>query len=123
MRDEEYEPVAHSVFGALRRVARSSRSISSTRFEQELAIFERSRVDPIGTTLHMHPYSRARAAYGGAGFDELEFRPFEIPIDLDRPVDDAEITTHTVRTETGARLLFRGTLHQPWCHFVARKPA
>ena len=65
-----------------------------------------------------------------SGFDDVQFAPFEIPIDLPRgrTVGDNEsgfedLNSYTVRSEAGDRLLFRGTLFQPWCHLIARKPA
>lgn len=89
-------------------------------FEQDLTILERSATHPEGLVLHFRPISWASAALDRAGFAEAEFRPFEIPIELPRPDDDAYILSYT-RPSEGRNLLFRGTLFQPWCHLVARK--
>lgn len=92
-------------------------------FEQELEILERSQTHPDGLALHFRPYGGAQAVLRAAGFERVEFRPFEIPIDLPRPERDDEIVSYTRRTHAGERLLFRGTLFQPWCHLVAQKAA
>ena len=56
-----------------------------------------------------------------AGFSDIQFYPFEIPIDLPEPNAASDLTTYTRRTEIGSRLQFRGSLYQPWCHLTARK--
>jgi SAM-dependent methyltransferase len=92
-------------------------------FEQRLEIHERERTHADGLRLTFRPYSETRVVLERHGFDRIEFRPFEIPIDLPRPAGDDEIVSYTRRLETGGRLLFRGALYQPWCHLVARRPA
>lgn len=96
-------------------------------FRQELAIRETSRSHPEGLTIHARSYEAVEGMLRRAGFRHVEFRPFEIPIDLERGRtfgDNADgfedLNSYTVRTADGARLLFRGALHQPWCHLVAR---
>lgn len=95
-------------------------------FPQELAIRETSRSHPEGLTIHARSFGAVEGLLHDAGFSKVEFRPFEIPIDLERGAtygDNAEgfedLNSYTVKTETGERLLFRGTLHQPWCHLLA----
>lgn len=90
-------------------------------FEQRLEIHERERTHADGLRLNFRPYSDVRALLQTHGFGPIEFRPFEIPIDLPRPERDDEIISYTHRLETGGRLLFRGALYQPWCHLVARR--
>jgi cyclopropane fatty-acyl-phospholipid synthase-like methyltransferase len=97
-------------------------------FPQELQIKETSRSHPEGLTINFRPYSQVEKILRRNGFRSVAFKPFEIPIDLERGAtygDNADgfedLNTHTVRTEDGQRLLFRGTLHQPWCHLVATK--
>jgi SAM-dependent methyltransferase len=121
LRDGEYAEAAASVAGSLRPGGAFLAFDFFHPFEQELAIREVSRTHPEGLTLHFRPYARARAVLEGAGFGEIEFSPFQIPIDLERPQDDGEIDSYTVRGGGGERLLFRGTLFQPWCHLAARK--
>jgi SAM-dependent methyltransferase len=89
--------------------------------EQELTVVEKSETHPEGLTLHFRPYSRVQAALERHGFGPPSFRPFAIPIDLPRPERPGDITSHTVRTEDGGRLVFRGALHTPWCHLVAER--
>jgi len=90
-------------------------------FEQDLAILETSRTHPNGMMLHFRPQAMARRVLQANGFASVEFRPFQIPIDLPRPEDPGDVGTYTVPTAAGERLLFRGALAQPWCHLVARK--
>jgi SAM-dependent methyltransferase len=96
-------------------------------YEQTLDIVERSTTHPAGMPLHFRPMARARELLAAAGFGEVTFEPFEIPIDLDgAPVGSNQsgfenLNTRTVHTTDGRRLLFRGALFQPWCHLIARK--
>ncbi|MBM3461233.1 MAG: methyltransferase domain-containing protein [Armatimonadetes bacterium] len=89
-------------------------------FEQDLAIMETSKTHPSGLLLHYRPMSIARRLLEEQGFTDVEFRPFEIPIDLPRHPDNAELISYTVPTREGGRLNFRGILCQPWCHMRAR---
>lgn len=89
-------------------------------FEQEVAIVERSAAFPDGHPLHFRSYGWTRRALAAAGFAEPAFHPFAIPIDLPMPGRDS-VRTYTRRDAEGARLQFRGTLFQPWCHMVARR--
>lgn len=97
-------------------------------FPQELAIVERSEGHPEGMALHFRSMARSGELVRQAGFEDVRFLPFEIPIDLPRGVtfgDNASgyesLNTYTERLEDGRRLLLRGALAQPWCHLVARK--
>jgi SAM-dependent methyltransferase len=89
-------------------------------FGQELTITEVSETHPEGLTLHFRSYRAVGEALARAGFARPAIAPFRIPIDLPRPADDDAIISHTVPAASGERLLFRGTLHQPWCHMTAR---
>jgi SAM-dependent methyltransferase len=90
-------------------------------FRQELEVLETSAAFPDRLRLFMRSYDTVLAAASAAGLEEVEFRPFDIPIDLPRPDDVASIGTWTERTAEGRGLSFRGSLFQPWCHMVARK--
>ncbi len=90
-------------------------------WEQDLEILERTALDPDGMTIVCKSYRTASRIFRDAGFAELEFRPFSIPVDLPRPESMADNCSYTVRAESGERLTFRGGLFQPWCHVVARK--
>jgi SAM-dependent methyltransferase len=85
---------------------------------QELTITEASETHPEGLTLHFRSYATVEAAAAAAGFATPRITPFRIPIDLPKPEDDDLIVSYTVPAADGERLLFRGTLHQPWCHAV-----
>lgn len=97
-------------------------------FEQEVQIVERSRSHPDGLKFYFRPFSATRAILSEHGFGDVQFHPFNIPIDLPRDVAYTDnrtgfedLNTYTMKAETGERLLFRGTLFQPWCHLMARK--
>lgn len=97
-------------------------------FKQRLAIREISRAHPEGLTIHARPQDEVEARLREVGFAEVEFLPFEVPIDLERDATFSDnlsgfedLNSHTVRTEDGGRMIFRGALYQPWCHMVARK--
>lgn len=91
--------------------------------EEELEIMERSHAHPDGLMLHVRPISAVRRTLERAGFTDVRADPFRIPIDLPRPADAADITSYTVRTAGGERLIFRGMLHTPWCHLTAVRAA
>lgn len=122
LRDDEYDRAASSVASALRPGGTFLAFDFFHPFEQELAVREVSRVDPRGQTFHFRSYGYVRDVFMRAGFAEPEFLPFDIPIDLHRPSDAGDITSHTVSTAAGTRLVFRGAIYQPWCHLMARKP-
>lgn len=91
-------------------------------FDQDLVVTERSPLHPEGHILHLRAQRQVEEMLGQAGFASVEFRPFELPIDL-APDPSHETRTRTVLTADGSRLLFRGALAQPWCHAVATVPA
>jgi SAM-dependent methyltransferase len=97
-------------------------------FQQDLKIIETSRSHPEGLEIHFRPYHVVRPIFKKHGFSSVEFFPFSIPIDLPRGKTSSDnrdgfedLNSYTVPAETGDRLLFRGTLFQPWCHLVAQK--
>ena len=99
-------------------------------FRQDVSIIERSRSHPDGLPIHLRSMAEVERSPGLAGFSSVRFEPFEIPIDLEEgaPHGDnrsgfEDLNSYTVRTEDGRRLLFRGTLFQPWCHLIAVKAA
>ncbi len=87
---------------------------------QNLVINETSLMHPNGLRLCFRPMKFIEEKMVMAGFEKPDFKPFEIPITLPRPDFDQEIVTYTTESDEG-RLMFRGTLYQPWCHIVARK--
>lgn len=91
------------------------------RFSQELAIEERSAWHPEGLKLHFRSFASATRIYERQGFRNIEFHPFDIPIDVPPRENPDDIGTYTVRTEKGENMQFRGALYQPWCHLTACK--
>lgn len=91
-------------------------------WHQEVAIIEKSGNFPAGHPLHFRSYGLSRSVLERHGFKGIDFRPFAIPIDLPMPdYGKNSIESYTVPTAQGKRLLFRGTIFQPWCHLVASK--
>ena len=97
-------------------------------FLQNLHIVEKSRSHPDGLDIYFRPYSEVEPLLNQHGFGKVAFHPFSIPIDLnkgttytDNKTGFEDLNSYTVKTESGQRLLFRGTLFQPWCHLMAQK--
>ena len=90
-------------------------------FEQELAIMEKSKMHPAGHMMHFRPYSQVRSVLETNDFTNITFRPFEIPIDLPRTAGHEDISSYTMRLDSGGKLIFRGVLVQPWCHLAAQR--
>lgn len=97
-------------------------------YQQELSIIETSRSHPDGLPLSFRPMAKVQQVLEGAGFSEVRFEPFEIPIDLQPGTTFGpnasgfeDLNSYTTRAKDGRRLLFRGALYQPWCHLVARR--
>jgi trans-aconitate methyltransferase len=92
-------------------------------FEQDLYIREVSTEQPAGLRANVHSYKRMTAMLKELGYDEIDFQPFEISLDLPYPPSLADLTTYTIMTPARTRLNFRGSLFQPWCHLRARRRA
>lgn len=88
---------------------------------QNLTIYETTMMHPDGLRLCFRPMKKVSEVAARAGFAEIDFRPFELPIDLPMPGYDEEVVTYTVNGQAGNRMMFRGALFQPWCHMIARK--
>jgi SAM-dependent methyltransferase len=88
---------------------------------QDLAIVETNQWNPEGLQLYARPMPKVEALLRKVGFASVEFRPFELPIDLPCPGYDADVVTYTRKDENGRRMAFRGAFLQPWCHMIARK--
>ena len=87
---------------------------------QNIVISETTLMRPDGLRLCFRPMKFIEDKMLIAGFEKPDFKPFEIPITLPKPGFDQEVVTYTTESDEG-RLMFRGTLYQPWCHIVARK--
>jgi SAM-dependent methyltransferase len=90
-------------------------------FDAQVEIVETSRAFPNGLRFFFRSERQVREDLDAAGFTDVTFQPFHVPIDLPRPEDPGEIRSWTRRADDGTGLAFRGSLYQPWCHFVARK--
>jgi SAM-dependent methyltransferase len=88
-------------------------------FEQEVSIVEKSKAFPDGHPLHFRSYAKASEVLKAAGFSDINYQLFEIKIDLPHP-GYGSVVSYT-RMSEGQRLLFRGSIFQPWCHLVARR--
>lgn len=126
--DEAYGRVLESVASALRPGGRYLAFEWLHPFRQNLTIVERTKDHPDGLEIHFRPVHLVEEMLEERGFADIEFHPFEIPVDLpmegskERERDVYEgIHTYTRRTSSGDRLQFRGALYQPWCHLVARR--
>jgi SAM-dependent methyltransferase len=121
MTDEQFEQALRSLVRALQPGGTMIAFDFFHPFEQDLTIIEASKTHPNGLRLRFRPISRATAALNAAGFENAVFRPFTLPIDLQRHQDPSELITYTVPAADGRRLPFRGTLFQPWCHLTAQR--
>lgn len=126
--ENEFESALKSIAGALAPGGHLICFDFFHPYNQDLKIIEKSNSHPAGLHLHFRPYSNVREMLRSAGFAEETFSPFEIPIDLEKnaPFGDnkdglEDLNSYTVKSDSGKRMLFRGTLYQPWCHLVAQK--
>lgn len=126
--EEKFASALSSIANALRAGGRLIAFDFFHSFRQELAICEKSASHPKGLMLHFRSYALVGRILAESGFSEYHFHPFHIPIDLERGKTYSDnkdgfedLNSYTVRAEEGERLLFRGTLFQPWCHLVAQK--
>jgi SAM-dependent methyltransferase len=125
--EEEYERAVKSIFDALQPDGTFVAYEWVFPDDREQRIVEKSNGHPEGLKFWFRSEDKVRSALSSAGFVDIDIQPFDIPIDLPKPQmtgTDADLITYTVRDQvTGRRLMFRGTLYQPWAHIVARKPA
>jgi SAM-dependent methyltransferase len=120
--EEQYASSLGSVHKALRDGGTAVIYDFAHPFEhQNLTIYETSVLHPQGLRLSFRPMGRIRSAMTQAGFSGVEFRPFELPIDLPMPGHDQDVVTYTLKGEKQNRMMFRGSLYQPWCHMIARR--
>jgi len=90
-------------------------------FHQTLRIIEETPEHPEGLTLTFRSQHDLADILKSLGFTSIAFHPFLIGIDLPLADHHSALLTHTRHLVGGDRLLFRGTLCQPWCHLAARK--
>lgn len=93
--------------------------------DKEQRHVEVSQGHPEGLKFWFRAENTVRYLMLEAGFTDIEIIPFDIPIDMPKPIQngtDADLATYTVIDPvTHRRLMYRGDLYQPWAHIVARK--
>jgi cyclopropane fatty-acyl-phospholipid synthase-like methyltransferase len=120
---DEYEQALHSVAGALNPGGIYIAFEWLHPYEdQDLEIHETTVSHPDGLKIHFRPYGKVARVLTKAGLGDVEFRSFTMPMDLPFPGYEGDAVSYTVPKADGERLCFRGTLFQPWCHLIARKP-
>lgn len=117
---EEYEAAMRSVAKALKPGGTYLAFEWLHPYPQDLTIVETSISHPEGLKIHFRPYEKTSAVMRAAGFNSIDFKPFEIPIDIPHNPEEKDVVTHTEKMDDGERLQFRGALFQPWCHMVAK---
>lgn len=119
---EEYERSLRSVAKALKPGGTYLAFEWLHPFEhQDIVITETTMGHPEGLRICFRPMKRVEGLLRKAGFSKIEFRPFDIPIELPMRGYDQEVFSYTVRSAEGRNLCFRGALSQPWCHLIAEK--
>ena len=121
MDDEQFVGALESLAGALATGGTLIVFDFFHGFPQDVSIIEVSQSHPHGLRLRFRRMDVVSQQLERAGFTALDFRPFDLPIDLPPHPDAAQLITYTVPTADGRRLPFRGTLFQPWCHLAAVK--
>lgn len=118
----DYERAIKSIAAALTPGGRYFAWEFLTPHNQDLQITERCVSHPDGLTFWFRPYRRVMRILDAAGFEDIEFHPFAMPLDLPEPADkEGDTISYTKQLDTGERLSMRGALSQPWCHLTARK--
>jgi SAM-dependent methyltransferase len=123
MSDDQYTEALASIQSALRPGGSVLIYDFAHTFPQEIEIIEKTASHPEGLRLCFRSQKVIADAFRRAGFSSWDFWPFELPIDLPKIEHKEDIITYTRKDEHGARMAFRGTLYQPWCHMMARKTA
>lgn len=92
-------------------------------YDHDLQLTERSRLFPHGVKSYFRSYNTVSSLLRSYGFEDIQFYPFNIGIDLPKPESSGPHTlvSYTVKTTDNFRLSFKGAIYQPWCHLVARK--
>lgn len=118
---DEYETAIRSVANALNPGGTYIAFEWLHEYHHDITIVETTIGHPEGLKIHFRPYEKVREIMLRAGFNNVQFLPFEIPIDLPYDPNEPDVVTFTKKDESGRRLQFRGALYQPWCHMVATK--
>ena len=101
-----------------------------TPFNHDLTIIEKTDFYKDGIPLNVRSFSTVDKLLRNIGFNEIDFRPFCIEIDLKRESKIAkseidkylsDLRTFTIKDENQNRLMFRGSIFEPWCHIICKK--
>ena len=101
-----------------------------TSHNHNLEIVEKTDFYKEGIPLHVRSYKSVEKSLKEIGFREINFLPFLIPIDLKNKkikTDDKvkkyqnDLKTFTIKDEKKNRLMFRGSIFEPWCHIICKK--
>ena len=90
-------------------------------YEQTLITTEISPQHPKGVVANCHSIADVTKALEIAGFSEYKFYNFDINIDLPESPSKNNLNSYTKKLDNGKNLLFRGSICQPWQHFIAKK--
>lgn len=95
---------------------------------EQRRITEQSAWHPNGLTFWFRSDTFVCGALSDAGFSDCATELFDMPIDLPKPAPgsraEATLETYTIKQQgSDRRMMFRGTLYQPWAHIRARKSA
>ncbi len=119
---DEYAKAARSCYRALKeRGAYLAFEWLHPFVHQDITIVETSVGHPNGLRICFRPMPKVMSVFKGAGFSNVSFQPFELPIELPQPDFDQNVDSYTVKSADNRNLCFRGTLFQPWCHLSATK--
>lgn len=88
---------------------------------QNLVIYEKSILHPEGLRLSFRPYKEIESLILNNYFSKIEFLPFNISISLPKPKFNEDVVSYTIKYDKQNKMLFRGVLYQPWCHFIISK--
>jgi SAM-dependent methyltransferase len=119
MEDQQFETALGSLAKALRPGGVIIVFDFFHPFPHDLHIIEMSRSHPAGLRLRFRTMGLVEPLLHKAGFKNVVFRPFTLPMELPPSGGSDDLITYTVATREGAYLPFRGTLFQPWCHLTA----
>ena len=90
-------------------------------YEQTLITKEISPQHPKGVAANCHSIADVTKALEIAGFSEYKFFNFDINTDLPESPSKSTLNSYTKKLDNGKNLLFRGSICQPWQHFIAKK--
>lgn len=86
---------------------------------QDITINETSLGHPNGLRICFRPMPMVASVFENSGFENIQFLPFDLPIELPQSGIDDEVVTYTIKAQDGRNMAFRGALFQPWCHLTA----